>query len=53
MLIVWEYRSAEVELAQGKAIADGCKNVEIECLIWSTLSHATTGIFLPRFEVAY
>jgi hypothetical protein len=53
MPIVWEYRSAEIEFAQGKAIANGCKNVGIECLIWSTLSHATTGIFLPPFEVAF
>lgn len=53
MLIVWEYRSAEVEFAQGKAIADGCKQAEVECLIWSTLSHATTGIFPPHFEVSY
>jgi hypothetical protein len=47
-LIVWEYRSAEVEFAQGKAIADACKKAEIEYLIWSTLSHATTGTFSPH-----
>jgi hypothetical protein len=53
MLIVWEYRSAEVEFAQGKAIADACKKAEIEFLIWSTLSHATTGTFSPHSQIAY
>jgi hypothetical protein len=43
-MVVWEYQSAEIELAQGKAIADACQEVGIEYLIWSTLSHAANGI---------
>ncbi|KAK4076738.1 uncharacterized protein Triagg1_4341 [Trichoderma aggressivum f. europaeum] len=38
----WVSRSAEVEIAQGKYIADACKSFGVELLFWSTLCNATS-----------
>ncbi|KAL6802720.1 NAD(P)-binding protein [Trichoderma sp. SZMC 28013] len=38
----WESRSSEVEITQGKFIADACKSFGVQILFWSTLCNATS-----------
>lgn len=38
----WESMSKDAEITQGKNIADVCKEVNVQHLIWSTLPHVTT-----------
>jgi len=40
---VWEYFSKDVEVAQGRTIADACKEAGVSHYIWSSLIHAGKG----------
>lgn len=40
---VWEYFSKDVEVAQGRNIADACKDAGVSHLVWSSLAHADKG----------
>ena len=40
---VWEIFSKEGEVAQGRNIADACKDAGVEQFIWSSLAHASKG----------
>ncbi|KAI4225524.1 MAG: hypothetical protein L6R36_003830 [Xanthoria steineri] len=51
----WEYMSKDIEVTQGKNIADICKATGVSLLIWSTIPHAgkmTNGKLpnLPHFD---
>ncbi|KAL8869344.1 MAG: hypothetical protein Q9174_004340 [Haloplaca sp. 1 TL-2023] len=50
----WEYLSKDTEVAQGKNIADACRESGVGLLIWSSVPHtgiATDGkLNLPHFE---
>ncbi|KAL8770200.1 MAG: hypothetical protein Q9209_004042 [Squamulea sp. 1 TL-2023] len=51
----WEYMSKEIEVSQGKNIADACKTSGVSLLIWSSIPHAgrmTDGKLshLPHFD---
>lgn len=36
----WEYMSKDIEVSQGKNIADACKAAGVSILIWSSIPHA-------------
>ncbi|KAL8827827.1 MAG: hypothetical protein Q9191_002948 [Dirinaria sp. TL-2023a] len=42
-VIVWEIFSKDVEVAQGRNIADACKAAGVSHFIWSSIAHATKG----------
>ncbi|KAI4240357.1 MAG: hypothetical protein L6R40_005183 [Gallowayella cf. fulva] len=51
----WEYMSKDIEVSQGKNIADACKAAGVSILIWSSIPHAgkmTNGKLshLPHFD---
>ncbi|KAL8688894.1 MAG: hypothetical protein Q9224_004772 [Gallowayella concinna] len=51
----WEYMSKDIEVTQGKNIADACKSAGVSLLIWSSIPHAgrmTNGKLshLPHFD---
>ncbi|KAL8802531.1 MAG: hypothetical protein Q9182_003771 [Xanthomendoza sp. 2 TL-2023] len=51
----WEYMSKDIEVTQGKNIADACKAAGVSLLIWSSIPHAgkmTNGKLshLPHFD---
>jgi len=37
----WEKMSMELEIAQGKNIADACKETKVERFVWSSLVNVT------------
>lgn len=42
-VVVWEIFSKDVEVAQGRNIADACKAAGVSHFIWSSLAHAGKG----------
>ncbi|KAL8915322.1 MAG: hypothetical protein Q9171_000192 [Xanthocarpia ochracea] len=51
----WEYLSKDIEVSQGKNVADACKAIGVSLLIWSSIPHAgkmTNGKLshLPHFD---
>ena len=42
-MIVWEYLSKDVEVTQGRHIADACKEAGVSHFIWSSIAHASKG----------
>ena len=42
-MIVWECLSKDVEVTQGRHIADACKEAGVLHFIWSSIAHASKG----------
>jgi hypothetical protein len=40
----WEKVSAEIEIQQGKNVADACKKAQVKHLVWSSLINVKEGL---------
>jgi hypothetical protein len=51
-MIVWEKMDGDLEVEQGKTLADACKAANVERFVWSSLSYVSKGMERP-FERTY
>jgi hypothetical protein len=50
IVIVWEKADYEIDVAQGKNLADASKEAGVQHLIWSSLPNVTLSVYFCLIE---